>query len=155
VEEDTSAFVDLTDPERLDVVFKQVDVRWQPEPLPVVAFPLQAGTSAPAELTLELNAFQTLGDDELGLVRVGPIHQWLDGAARTRGVATGMTALPQADRHPAIVVRVPQGTAILVRNWLVDGIAGVPHRIDSWWVEVDEHGTARVSFHPFEPESYL
>jgi hypothetical protein len=153
--DESPAFVDITDPQRLDVVFKQVDVTWQPEALPVVAFPLRTGANDPGELILELNAYHALGEDELGLVRIGPIHQWLDEAARTQGIATGLTALPQSDRAPDIVLRVPRGATVLVRNWLVDGIAGVPHRIDSWSMEADENGTPRISFHPFEPESYL
>ena len=153
--DDADAFVDLTDPRQLDTVFKAVDVPWQPEPLPVLALPLRPESAALGELTLELNAIHALGTDELGFVRVGPIHQWLDGAARAGGIATGMTALPQGDDDPAVVLRVPTGTRILVRNWLVDGVAGVPHRIDSWSITVDRDGGPRVRFHPFEPESYL
>lgn len=152
---DADAFVDLTDPERLDLVHKQVDVGWQPEPLAVVAFPLQPESEALGELVLELNAFRGFGHDEMGFVRVGPIHQWLDEGARHRVMATGMTALPQPDSEPSVVVRVPTGARILIRNWIVDGVAGVPHRIDSWSIKLGDDGQPTTRFHPYEPESYL
>ena len=46
------------------------------------------------------------------------------------------------------------GTHVILRNWLVDGSKGTPHRIDSW--SVDTSGTEpSLAFHPLEPESYL
>ena len=148
-------FVDLTDSRRLDLALKQVDVTWQPEPLPVVAFPLQPESAALGELVIELNAFRGFGDDELGFVRVGPVHQWIDEDQRDRVLAAGMTALPQPDYDPSVVVRVPRGTHVLIRNWIVDGVAGVAHRIDSWSVRVGEDDVPRTTFHAYEPESYL
>jgi hypothetical protein len=66
-----------------------------------------------------------------------------------------MTALPQRDQSSGIVVRLPVHMKLVLRNWVVDARLAVPHRIDGWLIELDEHAMPRVRFYPLEPESYL
>jgi hypothetical protein len=148
-------FVDLTaGDELLDIYFRTAVVPWQPQPLPMTALPRRAETWALGELYLDLNAFTAYGTDEFGFVRVAPIHfrQLPDG--RRAALAHAMTALPNDDRSSVVVVRIPEEFRVLVRDWLVDGVSGTPHRIDSWLIETDGTG-ARVRFLYGEPESYL
>ncbi len=138
-------FVDLTsDAALLDVYFREVDVAWQPQPLGVAALPLRAEVPALGELYLDLNAFKGFGTDALGLVQVGSVA----AAAGT------LAALPD-DGGTTVVVRIPRGWTIVVRDWLVDVVAGTPHRVDSWIVRVGDDGAASVEFLFAEPESYL
>ena len=65
-----------------------------------------------------------------------------------------MTAVPDEETSPKLRLRVPVGHVILVRDWLIDGQTGTPHRLDSWRVEVGDDG-AKVRFLYGEPESYL
>lgn len=154
-DESREVFVDLGAPdELLDIYFRSATVPWQPQPLPVTALPLRPETWALGELYLDVNAFTAYGTDELGFVRVAPIHfrQLPDG--RSAAIANAMTALPNDDRSAVVVVRVPVGFRVLVRDWLVDGVAGTPHRVDSWLIESEDSGV-RVRFLYGEPESYL
>ncbi len=145
-------FVDLAARDELvDVYFRSAQVPWQPQRLPIVALPMRAETWAMGELYLDLNAFTSYGTDELGFVRVAPIHFAQLPGGRPAAIANSMTALPNDDRGSVVVVRVPVGFRVLVRDWLVNGVAGTPHRVDSWLVRTD----GRVRFLYGEPESYL
>ncbi len=150
-QEERRWFVDLASPDRLiDVYYRAVQVPWQPQELTVTALPLRAETRAVGELSLDLNAFAAYGRDPDGFVRVGPIHHRLHPG----GVPPSpMTALPDAG-GARVAVRLPEGYRLVVRDWLVDGLAGTPHRVDSWLVEV-RNGRAEVRFLLGEPESYL
>ena len=144
-------FVDLTERERLiDVYYRAVAVPWQSQELTVTALPLRSETWALGELNLDLNAFAAYGRDPDGFVRVGPVHHRLHPGGAP---ATAMTALPDAG-DARIAVRLPEGFRLVVRDWLVNGLAGTPHRVDSWLIEVRD-GQAEVRFLLGEPESYL
>ena len=143
-----SPLLDLSDPDgRLDVHFKQARVSWQDELVGVAILPGRE-IEALGELYVELNALTSFGPDALGFERVDVVSHAVGGS--TGVPPSAMTALPWPEQGPTVVVRVPRSLRVLVRWWLVDGVTGQPHRVESWSIE----GGGAV-FHPLEPESYL
>ena len=133
---------------------KEVEVSWQPQTLPVTVL---SGQSEPADLGefyVDLNAWISLGRDDLEFQQINMISYANATQHREQGIRSSMKALPPRDNTARISLRVPRGMQIIVRNWLVDGSKGTPHRIDSWSIDtVGIEPTLR--FHPMEPESYL
>jgi len=149
-------FVDLEDEDHLlDVYHKQIRVSWQPEPLPVTVLTGKPEYGILGELDVDLNAFISFGPDEDGFERVNLVPYHVVESRRPEAVRTAMTALPQSDREPVVVLRVPLDTRILIRNWLLDAVSNVPFRVDGWAIALDGAGRPQVRFYPFEPESYL
>ncbi len=154
-EPDGRYLVDYASPERVyDIHHKQVRVDWQPELLPVTVLAERRAIGLLDELSVDLNAFVTLGEDEFGFQRVNLVQYLLAPGQRDHGLATALTALPWSDREPVIHLRVPSGMRVVLRNWLVNPSEGVPHRIDGWFIETGD-AQPRVRFHFGEPESYL
>lgn len=147
-------WVNLGEESPLDLYYRSVRVSWQPQELPVAVLPLRPEVGALGELYVDLNALIGFGLDEAGFERVGGVDllRRPDGWELAR--RTGMTALPEPDRSPTLVLRVPRRMPVVVRDWLVDQSSGTPHRVDSWWIEV-EGDEARCRFLFGEPESYL
>ena len=139
----------------LDIYYRQVKVSWQPQPLPVVVFTEKPEVGVLGELSVDLNAFISLGQDEDGFEKVNVISHAATPERRARGRKTGMTALPNRDKSKAITLRVPRDMKVVIRNWLVDSVQGVSHRVDAWVVTAGEKNSATVTFHPHEPESYF
>ncbi len=133
---------------------KEVRVSWQEQPLPVTVLTNQQELTALGELYLDLNAWISLGKDDLEFQQVNVISYAVHGDPQGRGRSTAMAALPPRDEQPKVSLRVPRGTTVILRDWLVDGSKGIPHRIDSWSIDTSGE-TAEVSFHCLEPESYL
>jgi len=133
---------------------KEVEVSWQNEVLPVTVFTAQSETASLGELYVDLNAWISLGRDDLEFQQLNVITYALAPERLAQGRSSSIAALPPRDAAPSITLRVPRGTHVILRNWLVDGSKGTPHRIDSW--SVDTSGTEpSLAFHPLEPESYL
>jgi len=154
-QEPGETFLDLEKKEDLlDIYYKAVDVSWMKQELPLVVMPDKPELGLLGELYLDLNAFAGLGRDEDGFERVNIISFRVLPGARARGVASSMTALPQQDRSPRVVLRVPEDITVVVRNWVVNASKGVPYRIDAWRIAQRE-GRPRVEFFCQEPESYL
>jgi hypothetical protein len=151
-----SFFVNLEDKKGLlDIYYKECDASWQPEKLPATVMTESSELNYLNELVVELNAFVSFGADEYGFVKVNSVNFMVQEKHRAAGLATAMTALPQTESSCAIIVRIPSSMEIVLRNWIVDGTLGVPHRIDSWRVRLDGRGEPVTEFYPFEPESYL
>jgi hypothetical protein len=147
--------VDYSKPERVfDIHHKQVEVSWQAEPLPVTVLAQRPDIGVLRELYLDLNAFVSLEEDELGFQKVNLVQYALFPEQRERGLATAMTALPWMNPESVVRVRIPADMRVVVRNWLVNPSEAVPHRIDAWFVEVEDR-QPQVRFHFGEPESYL
>ncbi len=141
--------VDLSDPEgRLDVHFKQARVSWQDELVGVAVLP-GSEIEALGELYIELNALTSFGQDDLGFEQVDVVSHAVP-VRPSAAPPSALTALPWPEQGPTVVVRVPADLRVLVRWWLVDGVTGQPHRVESWSLE-----GGRAVFHPLEPESYL
>jgi len=130
---------------------KEVSVSWQPEVLKVTVLAEQPEVSALGELAIDLNAWTTVGRDEFEFQRL----QVLRVAGPQRPSAASMTALPQRDTEPTVLLRIPRDLDLLVRYWVVDGHKGVPHRVDAWRIRIAADGSPEVDFHCLEPESYL
>lgn len=130
---------------------KEVEVSWQTEALKVTVLADQPEVGALGELAIDLNAWTSVGRDEFEFQRI----QVLRSAAPPRPSAEAMTALPQRDKDPTVLLRIPRDVQVLVRSWVVDGQKGVPHRIDAWRVGIDDTGIPEVDFYCMEPESYL
>ena len=64
-------------------------------------------------------------------------------------------ALPQQDHTTSIIVRVPSDMKVVLRNWIVDGLVGVSHRVDAWEITVSADGKPSLVFYPQEPENYF
>jgi hypothetical protein len=50
--------------------------------------------------------------------------------------------------------RLPKDLLVEVRYWVVSGVNGTPHRVDSWRIALDDKGCPRAEFFYQEPESY-
>jgi len=130
---------------------KEVQVSWQEEVLKVTVLADQPEVGALGELAIDLNAWTTVGRDEFEFQRL----QVLRSAQAQRPSAASMTALPQRDIEPTVLLRVPTDLDLLVRSWVVDGQKGVPHRVDAWRIRILGNDKPEVSFYCLEPESYL
>jgi hypothetical protein len=147
--------VDYSTPERVfDIHHKEVEVSWQPQPLPVTVLALRPDIQTLREVYLNLNAFTTLERDELGFQKVNLISHAVIPELRGAGLASAMTALPWTQREPVVHLRIPGDMRVVVRNWVVNTAEGVPHRIDGWIIERDGDRPS-VRFFYGEPESYL
>ncbi len=154
-EVDGRALVDLSDPTRVfDIHHKEVEVSWQERRLPVTVLAQRPEIEILRELYLDLNAFVTLEEDELGFQRVNLVQFAMAPEHRRHGLTTALTALPWSDRKPVVTVRIPDDMRVVLRAWIVNPSEGVPHRIDGWIIELDGD-EARVRFLYGEPESYL
>lgn len=148
--------VDYSDPKRIfDIHHKQVAVSWQEQPLPVTVLAQRPDVQTLRTLTLDLNAFVTLEEDELGFQKVNMVAHQIFPERRQQGIATAMTALPWMDDDPVVRLRVPVDMRVVIRNWLVNPGEGVPHRIDGWEIVPDGAGGVSTRFFFGEPESYL
>lgn len=143
-------WLDATASGLLDVVHRAVRVSWQPEELNVTALPLAEESQALGEVVIELDAFTGDGLDGQGLRRVVPIHR-VGGGDRTGAF---FAAVPDLSTDSRLVLRVGENQAIRIRQWLVDGRSGTPHRVDSWFVQPTKSGVS-VRYSLGEPESYL
>jgi len=147
--------VDYADPGSIfDIHHKQVAVSWQEQALPVTVLAQRQDIQVLRELPLDLNAFVTLEVDELGFQKVNLVQYELFPSRRPHGLASAMTALPWSDTDPVVHLRIPEDMRVVVRCWLVNPSEGVPHRIDGWFIELED-GEAHVRFAYGEPESYL
>ena len=152
---DFSPWVDLSRPdELLDIYFRSVQVPWQPEELTATVLSQHPQGRVLGEVYVELNAFIDRGSDELGFLRVLPIHLRKLSLDDPEVVSNSMKALPFDDSGSLIQLRVPAGTRVLLRDWLIDGSSGTPHRMDSWEIRVVDK-QPKVRFLYGEPESYL
>jgi len=133
---------------------KEVEVSWQTEDLPVTVLTEQSELAHLGELYVDLNAWISLGRDDLEFQQLNLITYALAPERRAQGRNSSMAALPPRDVEPTITLRVPRKTRIILRYWLVDGTKGTPHRIDSWSIETSG-ANPTLAFHPLEPESYL
>jgi hypothetical protein len=133
---------------------KEVEVSWQAEALPVTMLTAQSETASLGELYVDLNAWISLGRDDLEFQQLNVITYALAPEHVAQGRSSSMAALPPRDVEPSITLRVPRGTHIILRDWLVDGSKGTPHRIDSWSIKTSG-AEPSLDFHPLEPESYL
>ena len=150
-----SPWVDLSRPEELlDIYFRAIRVPWQPEELTATVLSQHPQGSVLGEFYVELNAFSHVGSDELGLLQVLPIHLRKLSSDDPEVVSNSMTALPFENSGSLIQLRVPTETRVLIRDWLIDGASGTPHRIDSWEIRV-VNKEPKVRFLYGEPESYL
>ncbi len=148
--------VDYSDPKRIfDIHHKQVEVSWQDQPLPVTVLAQRPDIQVLRTLTLDLNAFVTLEEDELGFQKVNLVAHLVFPERKAQGIATAMTALPWMDDEPVVRLRIPADMRVVVRNWLVNPSEGVPHRIDGWEIRPDGDGGVSTRFFFGEPESYL
>ena len=139
----------------LDIYYKQFKVPWQSEILPVTVFPDVDHIRATGEIYVDVNSFISFGKDEIGFVRINQINFFNQSARLQNAFSSGLTALPQTDDLSAITLRVPAGVKIILRNWIVNGANGTPHRLDCWAIDVSPQDEPEVSFYPWEPESYL
>lgn len=156
VDEKENIFVNFEkEKDLLDIYYKQFEVSWQQKILPVTVLPDVEYMKTTGDIFVDINSFISFGKDEVGFVRVNQINYFEQPARYNYAFSNGMTALPQTDDLPNILLRVPTGVRIILRNWIVNGANGTPHRVDSWVMDISDQGAPAVSFYPWEPESYL
>ena len=155
-DEQDNLFLDLENRKvLLDIYYKTMKVTWQPQPLPVVVMTEKPEILRLGELNIDLNAFISFGPDEDGFERVNLISDKVKEGGQPHGFRTGMTALPQQDHTTSMTLRVPRDMKVVLRNWIVDGLIGVSHRVDAWEITVAGDGKPRLMFYPQEPENYF
>jgi hypothetical protein len=146
---------DLSAPKNLlDIYYKEMDVSWQPEKLPITLLTGKPEYRTQKILELEVNAFKSFGADEYGFAKVNMINSWVMTGQRAHAFKTGMTALPQTDDSTVISLRIPRDVRVLIRYWIINTGNGTPWRVDSWDVTIKD-GKPKTEFHIMEPESYL
>lgn len=144
--DESEPFIDLTDrPNLADLYYMEVSVGWQFKPLTIAIMPLREEDTAIGRLTIELNAFKSIGMDRDGFERVVPINE-VENSTRE------MRAVPISTK--SLVLRAPCDTNIILRYWIIALTTGRPYRVDSWSFE-SANPTTKASFYFGEPESYL
>jgi len=148
--------VDFSDPDRLlDIHHMQAQVSWQPQPLGVTVLAQRPEIGVLNEVALDLNAFVSLGQDDIGFEQVNLVSFQVVPGRIEAGKASAMTALPWKEGASEVVIRIRDDARVIIRNWLVNTAESVPHRIDSWCIQLDDTGQPELRFHFGEPESYL
>jgi len=148
--------LDLSGEEQLsDVFYTQFEVSWQDNILPVCVILNKDTTDNLKELTIDLNAFVSLGIDDLGCDIVNSINFTLNQNLRQEGYRGGMKSFPLYEENKSLVFKVPCDMKIIIKNWFINEDDGVPFKVDSWLINHDAKGNFKVSFFYNEPESYL
>ncbi|MDD5774176.1 MAG: hypothetical protein PHX78_12010 [bacterium] len=148
--------LDLSTKEQLsDVFYTQFEVSWQNNILPVCVILNKDITDNLKELTIDLNAFVSLGVDDLGCDIVNSVNFTLNQNLRQRGYKGGMKSFPLYEENKSLVFKIPEDMKIIIKNWFINEDNGVPFKVDSWLVNRDAKGNFRVLFFYNEPESYL
>ncbi|MHB8155112.1 MAG: hypothetical protein ACYDFR_03555 [Candidatus Omnitrophota bacterium] len=148
--------LDLSAKEQLsDVFYTQFDVSWQNNFLPVCVILNNNTIDNFKELTIDLNAFVSLGHDDLGCDIINSIDFTLNPPLKQQGFKTGMKSFPLYEENKSLIFKIPADMKIIVKNWFINQENGVPFKVDSWLIKRDRKGSFKVLFFYNEPESYL
>lgn len=148
--------LDLSAKEQLsDVFYTQFDVNWQNNILPVCVILNNNTIGNFKELTIDLNAFVSLGHDNLGCDIINSINFALNQALKQQGYQTGMKSFPLYAENKSLIFKIPSDVKIIVKNWFINQENGVPFKVDSWLIKRDGKGNFKTLFFYNEPESYL
>jgi hypothetical protein len=148
--------LDLSSKSQLSEVFyAQFDVAWQKNTLPVCVILNHEAIDALKELTVDLNAFVSLGKDELGCDIVNSINFTLSPFLKEQGLKTGLRSFPLYEENKSLIVKIPADLKIIIKNWFINEENGVPFKVDSWLIKRDSKSNWKVFFFYNEPESYL
>jgi len=148
--------LDLSNPEQLsDTFYAQIKVSWQNNDLPVCLMLNNDNLDVFKELVINLNAFISVGKDDLGLDIVNAVNFALNPGLRKYGYNSGMTSFPLYEEDRSLIFKVPKDTKIIIKNWFINGQNGIPFKVDSWGIERSFNGRYGIKFYYNEPESYL
>ncbi|MDD5560780.1 MAG: hypothetical protein PHT50_01410 [Candidatus Omnitrophica bacterium] len=148
--------LDLSSKEQLaDVFYAQFDTKWQENVLPICIILKNKAIGNFKELTIDLNAFISLGKDDLGCDVVNSMNFSLDPALRQEGYKTGMQTFPLYAEGKSLIFKIPQDMKIIIKNWFINQENGVPFKVDSWLIKRGSRGEFKTTFFYNEPESYL
>lgn len=150
------AALDLSSPEQFsDTFYAQMKVNWQDNDLLVCVMLNNDNLGIFKELVINLNAFISLGKDELGSDVVNSVNFGLNPGLKQAGYDSGLKSFPLYAENKSIIVKVPKDTKIIIKNWFINGDSGVPLKVDSWLIQRSFNGSYAVRFYYNEPESYL
>ncbi|MBT6821976.1 hypothetical protein HOA56_06105 [archaeon] len=155
IEESENLFVDFYDENELfDIHYKELNVTWQKELVPLVIFPYFSDRFFINEINIDLNSFISYGEDELGFLRINAINYIFYPNSHNTAKGSGIFALPNFNKNNQINIKIPIDSKIIIRNWFINGANGQPFKIDSWkiWIENNE---PKIKFQYNEPESYI
>ncbi len=141
--------------ELFNVYYADLNVTWQENKLPVCIMPDNDNIAYLKELSIELNAFISLGKDEDGFDIVNSINYKLNPQLMQTGYQTGMKSFPLYEEANKMIFKAPKGIKIIIKNWFINGENGVPYKLDSWCVSQYKKGNYKAEFFYNEPESYL
>jgi hypothetical protein len=150
---DQIIFLDYSS-ELFDIYYKEFDVSWQNEKLPMVVFPKFSDTIYLDELYLDLNSFISYDSDELGFNYINSIHYKFYPESIEFAKQSSMITLPNFDDLNEITIKIPKNFKIVIRNWFVNGANAQPYKIDSWVISIKENNP-QIEFWHNEPESYI
>lgn len=138
----------------LDIYYKELNVSWQQEILPLTIFPMTPEVYMMNKIYLDLNSFISYGTDEMGFEKVNSINYYFYKNAYDYATKTGILALPSKDNNPEILIRIPINSKVVIRNWFINGANAQPFKIDGWIITLKE-GIPSIKFYYNEPESYI
>ena len=148
--------LDLSNPEQLsDTFYAQIKVSWQNNDLPVCLMLNNDNLDVFKELVINLNAFISVGKDDLGLDIVNAVNFVLNPGLRKYGYNSGMKSFPLYEEDSSFTFKVPKNAKIIIKNWFVNGQNGIPFKVDSWGIKRSFNGRYVIKFYYNEPESYL
>lgn len=149
-EENTTLFsIDLSQPESLfDTYYAEENVSIQDKDLTMTVFIDRADILERGVLYIDLNAFESIGKDELGLDKIVPISRF---ALEQHAVES----FPLFIKDKKVFLRLPRGMKIVLRNWFIDQSDATPKKIDGWSLEANSYDDLYMEFYYNEPESYL
>jgi hypothetical protein len=148
--------LDLSAKEQLaDVFYAQFKVGWQSNILPVCIILNKNTTDNLKELTIDLNAFVSLGVDDLGCDIVNSVNFTLSQDLKQQGYKSGMKSFPLYEENKSLIFKIPEDMKIVIKNWFINEEDGVPFKVDSWLIKRDAKGNFKALFFYNEPESYL
>ncbi|MBN3041298.1 MAG: hypothetical protein JW867_09215, partial [Candidatus Omnitrophica bacterium] len=137
-----------------DVYYAGLNVSWQEQMLPVCVFLRKEEMEYLGELYIDLNAFIGLNKDQEGFDLVYPVSIEAQGKSKKTGLGEGIESFPLFSEQNAMIFKIPQDLKIVIRNWFINE-KGVPYKVDSWCIKMNEKGNYKAQFYYNEPESYL
>lgn len=148
--------LDLSNNEQLsDIFYSQVSVDWQENKLPVCIMLNNDNLANFKELNIDLNAFASVGKDDIGIDVVNSVNFILNPSLRQYGLKTGLKSFPLYEENKSLIFKVPKDTKIIIKNWFINGENGTPFKVDSWLIRRSGRGNYKIKFFYNEPESYL
>ena len=152
---ENNLFIDFENKEELiDVYYKEFNISWQNEKLPLTVFTKHSDSIFLNEIYLDLNSFISYSKDEFGFHKINSINYNFYPESKDFALKSSMSALPSLDNSNSVTLNIPRNHKIIIRNWFINGANAQAFKIDSWVIDVSKDEPS-IQFLYNEPESYI